>query len=119
MSSAVKLVGFVGGEQNKLKTSLKLAKAGSELAKGNVAGAVSSILKGSDDPLMRFQTFLGMRDAEFDGKIRVKIFGAKDLPDLDGGKGLSLKGSDPYVSIKFDGVEKGKTIVAKDGTHPG
>ena len=119
MSSAVKLVGFVGGEQNKLKTSLKLAKAGSELAKGNVAGAVSSILKGSDDPLMRFQTFLGMRDAEFDGKIRVKIFGAKDLPDLDGGKGISLKGSDPYVSIKFDGVEKGKTIVAKDGTHPG
>lgn len=117
LSNSLSIVGFLTGDQNKLNNTLKIAKASSELSSGNVSGAATSILAGSENPLQRFQTLLGLRDADFDGKLKIIINSAESLPDLDNNF-TEKGGSDPYVSVKIDGIEKGKTCIADDAQNP-
>lgn len=118
-ATGLKLVGFLGEDQNDLQATWRLLKAGNNLKSGNIKGAVGSLMKGSDPPAQRLQTLLGTRKAQFDGLIRVKVFSAKGLANLDKPSFFSKGGSDPYVNVKVDGVNKGKTKVASNAQEPG
>jgi len=47
------------------------------------------------------------------GRLRVYVYGAKDLPDTD-----LTSASDPIIYIKLDGIEKGKTKCIQDDNNP-